>query len=150
VGYPACHLAHRLELLCLTQRLFNLPPLGHVEEREDIATVCHRIVKDLDRGPSLFLMFDQHRAVCGLRSHPDFADPLAEFVRVGFLEGEQSSWAKITSGEAEHRKKRLVPGTQAASLIQRADPLAHAVEWLAGPARKWRPAGRPTPAEMLR
>jgi hypothetical protein len=42
VGYPACHLAHRFEPLCLPQRLLNLPPLGHVEKREDIATVRPR------------------------------------------------------------------------------------------------------------
>ena len=57
VGHPAGHPAHQFELLRLPQRLLDLPPFGHVEKRDDVATVGRRIVKDLDRGPSLSFVF---------------------------------------------------------------------------------------------
>jgi hypothetical protein len=63
---PAGHLAERLELLCLAQRLLGLPLLGPVEEGGDGAAVLVRTMKNLERSSAGLLAFHERRAASSL------------------------------------------------------------------------------------
>ena len=53
---PARHVAQRLKLLRLAQRLLGLPLIGSVEQGRDGASVFGRVMKNLQRLPSLLAL----------------------------------------------------------------------------------------------
>src|ERR1700730_10074673 len=126
---PAGHLAERLELLCLAQRLLGLPLLGPVEEGGDGAAVLVRTMKNLERSSAGLLAFHERRAASSLDLGIEGLEIFAEMVDfICHAGGQRFAAPKRPPRQLEHSREYLVPGEQAAIRIKCRDPLAHTVE----------------------